>query len=144
MSIQEAIDLTDNIPHLPRLFGPDILGRLPQDGQPRVRRTMLGVIGTMSVISFIHCLYYLVNRCLFFLVRQLFNFIKSGDPGVDACGHPSHTAWFAYTSSIISASTSANANTDPDITLGCPIICSQCLAKSILMPPSWYCFTEPM
>lgn len=48
MSIQEAIDLTDDIPHLSRLFGPDILGRLPQDGQPRVRRTMLGVIGAYS------------------------------------------------------------------------------------------------
>jgi len=125
MSIQEAIDLTDNIPHLPRLFGPDILGRLPQDGQPRVRRTMLGVIGTMNVISLIHCLHYLVNRSLLFLVRKLFNFISSGDPRVDACGYPSHTTCFAYTSSsIISASTSANANTDPDITLGCPIICS--------------------
>ncbi|KAF5347245.1 hypothetical protein D9756_009920 [Leucocoprinus leucothites] len=48
MSIQEAIDFTDNTPHLPRLFGPEVLGRLPQDGQPRVRRTMLGVIGAYS------------------------------------------------------------------------------------------------
>lgn len=45
MSIQEAIDLTESTPHLPRLFGREILGRLPQTGQPRVRRTMLGVIG---------------------------------------------------------------------------------------------------
>ncbi|KAF9443602.1 ARM repeat-containing protein [Macrolepiota fuliginosa MF-IS2] len=48
MSIQEAIDLTENSPHLPRLFGPEVLGRLPQTGQPRVRRTMLGVIGAYS------------------------------------------------------------------------------------------------
>ncbi|KAJ3573233.1 hypothetical protein NP233_g2568 [Leucocoprinus birnbaumii] len=48
MSIQEAIDLTDSTPHLPRLFGPEVLGRLPQDGQARVRRTMLGVIGAYS------------------------------------------------------------------------------------------------
>jgi hypothetical protein len=45
MSIQEAIDLSEITPHLPRLFGHEILGRLPQAGQPRVRRTMLGVIG---------------------------------------------------------------------------------------------------
>lgn len=45
MSIQEAIDLTEASPHLPRLFGPEILGRLPQTGQSRIRRTMLGVIG---------------------------------------------------------------------------------------------------
>jgi hypothetical protein len=44
MSIQEAIDM-DNVPHLDRLFSPQILGRLPSTGRARVRKTALGVIG---------------------------------------------------------------------------------------------------
>jgi hypothetical protein len=44
MSIQEAVPLEDN-PFLARLFGPDVLGRLPTSGQDRIRRTMLGLIG---------------------------------------------------------------------------------------------------
>lgn len=44
MSIQEAVPLEDNL-FLARLFGPDVLGRLPTSGQDRIRRTMLGLIG---------------------------------------------------------------------------------------------------
>ncbi|KAG2354786.1 ARM repeat-containing protein [Suillus spraguei] len=44
MSIQEAVPLEDNH-FLARLFGPDVLGRLPTSGQDRIRRTMLGLIG---------------------------------------------------------------------------------------------------
>jgi hypothetical protein len=44
MSIQEAVPLEDN-PVLAKLFGPDVLGRLPTSGQDRIRRTMLGLIG---------------------------------------------------------------------------------------------------
>ena len=44
MSIQEALNL-EKAPHLPRLFSPEIFGRLPSTGRTRVRRTALGVIG---------------------------------------------------------------------------------------------------
>jgi hypothetical protein len=47
MSIQEAVPLEDN-PILARLFGPDVLGRLPTSGQDRIRRTMLGLIAAYS------------------------------------------------------------------------------------------------
>ncbi|KAG1808060.1 armadillo-type protein [Suillus subaureus] len=47
MSIQEAVPLEDN-PFLARLFGPDVLGRLPTSGQDRIRRTMLGLIAAYS------------------------------------------------------------------------------------------------
>lgn len=47
MSIQEAVPVEDN-PHLRRLFGPEILGRLPTTGRYRVRRTMLSLIGTYA------------------------------------------------------------------------------------------------
>ncbi|KAG6853078.1 hypothetical protein C0991_007008 [Blastosporella zonata] len=46
-SIQEAIDL-ENTPHLPRVFGPEILARLPSAGASRIRRTTLGLIGGYS------------------------------------------------------------------------------------------------
>ncbi|KZT01812.1 ARM repeat-containing protein [Laetiporus sulphureus 93-53] len=47
MTVQEAVPLEDN-PHLRRLFGPDILGRLPVTGRDRVRRTTLLLIGSYS------------------------------------------------------------------------------------------------
>lgn len=47
MSIQEAVPLEDN-PFLAKLFGPDVLGRLPTSGQDRIRRTMLGLIAAYS------------------------------------------------------------------------------------------------
>ncbi|KAG6836262.1 hypothetical protein H0H93_009663 [Arthromyces matolae] len=43
-SIQEAIAL-EQTPHLPRVFGPEILGRLPSAGASRIRRTTLNLIG---------------------------------------------------------------------------------------------------
>ncbi|KAI5120002.1 hypothetical protein M0805_008463 [Coniferiporia weirii] len=43
MSVQEAVELEYN-PSLERLFGPEILGRLPTSGSDRVRRTALSVI----------------------------------------------------------------------------------------------------
>ncbi|KAG6875593.1 hypothetical protein C0992_003155, partial [Termitomyces sp. T32_za158] len=46
-SIQEAIDM-ENTPHLPRVFGPEILGRLPSTSTSRIRRTTLGLIGAYS------------------------------------------------------------------------------------------------
>ncbi len=45
VAIQEAIPLEDN-PHLARIFGPEILGRLPTSGCERVRRTAIILIGT--------------------------------------------------------------------------------------------------
>ncbi|TFK33337.1 armadillo-type protein [Crucibulum laeve] len=47
MSVQEALDLEKTL-HLPRLFGPEILGRLPTTGHGRIRRTTLGVIGAYA------------------------------------------------------------------------------------------------
>jgi len=41
---QEAVPTGDN-PHLSRLFGPEVLGRLPVAGSDRVRRTALGLTG---------------------------------------------------------------------------------------------------
>jgi hypothetical protein len=35
----------EKTPYLSRLFGPDILGRLPTSGRSRIRKTMLNVIG---------------------------------------------------------------------------------------------------
>jgi hypothetical protein len=45
MSIQEAVPLEPN-QHLSRLFSPEILGQLPVSGGHRIRRTVLGLIGT--------------------------------------------------------------------------------------------------
>ncbi|PFH48182.1 hypothetical protein AMATHDRAFT_66058 [Amanita thiersii Skay4041] len=47
MSIQEAMDM-EKMPFISRLFGPEILGKLPTTGHLRIRRTMLNVIGTYS------------------------------------------------------------------------------------------------
>lgn len=52
MSVQEAVPLEDN-PHLARIFGPDILGRLPTTGQDRVRRTALAIIGQFFDVSYL-------------------------------------------------------------------------------------------
>ncbi|KAG6908732.1 hypothetical protein DXG01_003577 [Tephrocybe rancida] len=46
-SIQEAIDM-ETTPHLPQVFGPDILGKLPSTGATRIRRTTLSLIGAYS------------------------------------------------------------------------------------------------
>ena len=43
-SVQEAVELAPN-PHLERVFGPEVIGRLPRSGHDRVRRTALGLIG---------------------------------------------------------------------------------------------------
>ncbi|KAF9228193.1 ARM repeat-containing protein [Gyrodon lividus] len=47
MSVQEAVPLEDN-PLIARLFGPDVLGRLPTTGQDRIRRTALSLTGTYA------------------------------------------------------------------------------------------------
>lgn len=47
VSIQEAMDMGQSL-HLPRLFSPEILGRLPSTGHGRIRRTMLTLIGMYS------------------------------------------------------------------------------------------------
>ena len=44
MSIQEAAEIEEN-PHLDRLFGAEVLGRLPTTGFNLVRKTALGLIG---------------------------------------------------------------------------------------------------
>ena len=46
MSVQEAVPLEDN-PFIARLFGPDVLGRLPTTGQDRIRRTALSLTGEL-------------------------------------------------------------------------------------------------
>jgi hypothetical protein len=46
-AIQEAVPIEDN-EFLSRLFGPDILGKMPRTGQHRVRRTMLCLIGNQK------------------------------------------------------------------------------------------------
>ena len=50
MSIQEAAEVEEN-PYLDRLFGPEILCRLPNTGINLVRKTALGVIGKFSISS---------------------------------------------------------------------------------------------
>ncbi|KAF8995387.1 armadillo-type protein [Cyathus striatus] len=47
MCIQESLDL-DNTPLLARVFSPNILGRLPNTGHGRIRRTTLSTIGTYA------------------------------------------------------------------------------------------------
>ncbi|KAL5498163.1 hypothetical protein ACEPAH_2293 [Sanghuangporus vaninii] len=47
MSVQEAVVVSENV-ELQRLFGPEIVGRLPRSGQDRVRRTALSLIGTYA------------------------------------------------------------------------------------------------
>ena len=46
MSVQEAVPLEDSS-NLARLFSAEILGKLPTSGLDRIRRTTLGVIGTI-------------------------------------------------------------------------------------------------
>ncbi|KAI0633121.1 ARM repeat-containing protein [Trametes polyzona] len=47
MAVQEAVPVEDS-PHLRQVFGPEILGRLPKEGDDRVRRTALHVIGSYA------------------------------------------------------------------------------------------------
>ncbi|EJD04736.1 ARM repeat-containing protein [Fomitiporia mediterranea MF3/22] len=47
MSVQEAVDISPNT-HLERVFGPEVIGRLPRSGHDRVRRTALGLIGAYA------------------------------------------------------------------------------------------------
>ncbi|KAI0686931.1 ARM repeat-containing protein [Cytidiella melzeri] len=47
MAVQEGVPLEDN-PHLARLFGQEILGRLPTSGGTRVRRTAVLLIGAYA------------------------------------------------------------------------------------------------
>ncbi|EPT00042.1 hypothetical protein FOMPIDRAFT_1163505 [Fomitopsis schrenkii] len=47
MAVQEAVPVEDNA-HLARIFGPEILGRLPVTGNDRVRRTALLLIGSYA------------------------------------------------------------------------------------------------
>ncbi|KAH8115086.1 ARM repeat-containing protein [Phellopilus nigrolimitatus] len=47
MSVQEAVELAQS-PHLERLFGPEVLGRLPTSGNDRVRQTALSLIGAYA------------------------------------------------------------------------------------------------
>ncbi|KAI0799725.1 ARM repeat-containing protein [Irpex lacteus] len=47
MAVQEGVPIEDNL-HLVRLFGPEILGRLPTSGGTRVRRTAVLLIGAYA------------------------------------------------------------------------------------------------
>ncbi|GJE98643.1 hypothetical protein PsYK624_148780 [Phanerochaete sordida] len=47
MAVQEGVPIEDS-PYLRRLFGPEILGRLPTTGTDRVRRTAIILIGTYA------------------------------------------------------------------------------------------------
>ncbi|KAJ3525251.1 hypothetical protein NM688_g8430 [Phlebia brevispora] len=47
MAVQEAVPIEDN-PHLRRLFGPEVLGKLPTTGNDRVRRTAIILLGTYA------------------------------------------------------------------------------------------------
>lgn len=46
MAVHEGVPVEEN-PHLSRLFGVDILGRLPRTGVERVRRTAVTLIGML-------------------------------------------------------------------------------------------------
>lgn len=46
MAVQEAVPIEDN-PHLRRLFGPAVFGKLPTSGSDRVRRTAVILIGEL-------------------------------------------------------------------------------------------------
>jgi len=54
MSIQEAVPLEAN-QHLSRLFSPEVLGQLPVSGCHRIRRTVLGLIGTFLLLGIYYC-----------------------------------------------------------------------------------------
>ncbi|CCM04086.1 uncharacterized protein FIBRA_06245 [Fibroporia radiculosa] len=47
MAVQEAVPIESNL-HLTRLFGPDVLGRLPVSKGDRIRRTALSLIGSYA------------------------------------------------------------------------------------------------
>ncbi|KAH8077079.1 ARM repeat-containing protein [Cristinia sonorae] len=47
MAVQEAVPVEDNV-HLRRLFSPDVLNQLPSNGNDRIRRTVVILIGSYS------------------------------------------------------------------------------------------------
>lgn len=47
MAVQEGVPLEENL-HLSRIFGPEVLGKLPSVGAERVRRTAIVLIGEYS------------------------------------------------------------------------------------------------
>lgn len=49
LAVQEAVPLEDN-PHLRRLLGPDVYGKLPTSGSDRVRRTAIVLLGKRDII----------------------------------------------------------------------------------------------
>lgn len=49
MAVHEGVPTEEN-PHLSRLFGADILGRLPTTGLERVRRTAVTLIGMLALL----------------------------------------------------------------------------------------------
>jgi hypothetical protein len=59
--IQEAIPV-ENSPYLKRLFGPDILGKLPTTRQDRVRHTALGIIGNYPALGFIMSIHLCISE----------------------------------------------------------------------------------
>lgn len=52
MSVQEAAGNSTS-PYFQRLFASEVLGRLPTTGSERVRRTMVGLIGTHDYSLFL-------------------------------------------------------------------------------------------
>jgi len=57
MSIQEALDY-EQTPLLGRVFGTEILGRLPRTGHDLTRKTALSLIGVSALITIIQALSY--------------------------------------------------------------------------------------
>lgn len=149
MSIQEAIDLTESTPHLPRLFGPEILGRLPQTGQPRVRRTMLGVIGASSSLPLIgdHSNDVVFARRLLILVCKPSKFVSSSiwcsDTCKDANCHASRITIFRRLVTSTIPTTAADLSSS-SASLSGSFLCRQRLAKSCVMSSSGCCVEEFM
>lgn len=52
MAVQEGVPLEENL-HLSRIFGPEVLGKLPSVGAERVRRTAIVLIGEYSEYMFV-------------------------------------------------------------------------------------------
>ena len=68
MSVQEAVDM-EKSPQLQRLFSPEIFGRFPCTGRPRIRRTALSVIGTPLFRSACDAYEYPLLRGILLVVR---------------------------------------------------------------------------
>ncbi len=77
MSIQEAVPLEAN-QHLLRLFSPDVLGQLPASGGHRIRRTVLGLIGTF----------------LSFFPACLFGIYRAASAHISGVKQGSYASWF--------------------------------------------------